>query len=494
MKKMNIFANRRFKYGTMATVLTILFIVGVVIVNIIFSLVLERFPTSVDLTDEKIYQLTEESVEFAKGIDEKVEIIVCKDESELSQSTYSSQPYGKQAVEIINSYAKYNSNVSVEYVDLVKNPEITQEYSEYAIADYSVIVKSGKRVKVVSVNDFIETQVNSQTQQQTLWSAAEKIMTSALMYVTDDKVTKVSVLTGHSESSVDGFSAMLEDNNYEIAQQNITTEEISEDTNMVVLYAPTTDYSEEELAKLDAFLDNQGKFGKNLIYIASINQPDLPNLEAFLAEWGISVGDSYIMETDASNIYDDLGIRFRADFNTETDVDYTADLRQADLPFMAYGNRPLSLEFETNGNRTAQFLITSPDSTVAVPLDSEQLKTFDPDKAEKQSYGIAALGERTKYDGTTPLISSVLVFGSADMFNTALTTNSTYNNNEYTINVVNKLNGKEESLNITSVSFDAEQLEVTQAQYNLTVIIFVILIPLATIIAAIVVWIRRRNK
>lgn len=494
MKKMNIFANRRFKHGSMATVMTILFIVGVVIVNIIFSLVLERFPTSVDLTDEKIYQLSEESVDFAKGIDQKVEIIVCNEESVLSESTYSSQPYGKQAVEIINSYAKYNSNVSVEYVNLVENPNIVQEYSDYTIEENSVIVKTDKRVKVVSVLDFIETRVNNQTQEQTLWSAAEKNMTGALMYVTDDQVMKVSVLTGHGETAVEGFSSLLTDNNYELTNMDITTEEFAEDTNMAVIYAPTLDYTEKELEKLDAFLDNGGKFGKNLVYIASPSQPKLPNLEAFLAEWGIAVENCYVAETNSSNIYDTMGIVFRSDFNTETEVDYLADLRQSSLPFMVQASRGLSLKFETDGNRKAEFLLTSPDTTVGIPLDSEELENFDIDKAEKKSYGIAALGQRTKYDGTTPLTSSVLVFGGDGMFSSNVVNSSAYNNNEYTVNVVNKLNGKEESLNISSVSFDAEALEVTQTQYLLVLVIFVILIPLAALIGAVVVWILRRNK
>ena len=39
-----------------------------------------------------------------------------------------------------------------------------------------------------------------------------------------------------------------------------------------------------EIEKLEKFLYNDGKFGKNLIYMAGINQPKLPKLEAFLEQ------------------------------------------------------------------------------------------------------------------------------------------------------------------------------------------------------------------
>jgi len=61
-------------------------------VNIIASLILDRLPVAADLTSDKIYQLSEESVEFAKSIDMPVQIIVCKDKEDLVGSTI-----GKQA-------------------------------------------------------------------------------------------------------------------------------------------------------------------------------------------------------------------------------------------------------------------------------------------------------------------------------------------------------------------------------------------------------------
>lgn len=488
-------SNRRFRHGTTATVMTVVFVAGVVLVNVIVSLVLDRFPVSVDLTTDKIFQLTDESIEYVEELDQEVSIMVCSDEDSLRNATAGGNAIGNQAVEIMNNYTKYNDNIQVEYVDLLENPSIARDYAEYGdIDEYSVIVSSDKRTRVISINDFIDATTNSQTQETTYRSQAEQVMTSAIMYVTDDEVTTVSVLTGHSELGCEGFTSLLTDNNFEVTEQNIATEDINPDAKLAVIYAPTTDYSAEELQKLDTFLDNDGDFSKNLVYIASAQQPDLPNLESFLEEWGIAVNDSLIVETDGTNIYSStgVGLLFGSEYG-ETDPDYTEGLRQPDLPFLAYQVRPVSALFDASGNRTTSVLLQSRDTSVAVPLDATS-ENFDMDTAEQQSYGIAVMGQRTRYDGTTPYTSSVVVFGSPDLFNEQFISNAQYNNNEYTVNLMNTLCGKENNVNISSVSFDAEQLTVNASQAMVLMVVFRYILPVAMVVCGVVVWLRRRNR
>lgn len=486
MKQPNLFKSRRFKHGTMATVMTVLFVVAVVIVNIIASLILDRLPVEADLTSDKIYQLSDESVEFAKSIDIPVQIIVCKDKEDLEGSTI-----GKQATQIIEKYAQSNSNISVEYIDLLDEPEIATKYSEYNVEDYSVILETDKRTKVVSMNDFIETETDYTTYETTYMSSAEQIMTSALMYVTDDEVMQVSVLTGHSEMDSSALTSMLADNNYEATEQSIVNEEINPDATIAIIYAPTLDYTEDELKKLDDFLDNDGKLGKTLIYVSDYQQKDLPNLNSFLKEWGIEPQSGVIAETDTSNIYDTRGYTYAATYADET---YTEDLRNPDLPFLGNYASPISLLWESDNSRTTTMLLTSSETSILVPTTEEEQANFDASKAEQQAYGLAALSQRTKSGDNEQLTSNVLAFGGTAMFYQNIAGDSRFNNNEYTVNLINKLSGKEASINIASVSFDAEALTVTQGQYTAIFWVFAIVIPVVTLVLGIVIWLRRRNK
>ena len=64
MNKPKFLSSRRFKHGTMATVITIVVVAVVVLVNVVAGLLLGLFPSSLDLTDNNRFQLGEESIEY----------------------------------------------------------------------------------------------------------------------------------------------------------------------------------------------------------------------------------------------------------------------------------------------------------------------------------------------------------------------------------------------------------------------------------------------
>lgn len=78
--KNNIFKSRRFKHGSLATIITIGFIVVLVLINLVFGLLTERFPITIDLTADKRFQLTDSSIEYIKDIKDEVNITVCASE------------------------------------------------------------------------------------------------------------------------------------------------------------------------------------------------------------------------------------------------------------------------------------------------------------------------------------------------------------------------------------------------------------------------------
>ena len=51
---------RHLKYGSLATGLTVMFVAAVVLVNIVATMLFERFPISLDLTGNSIYSVSEE--------------------------------------------------------------------------------------------------------------------------------------------------------------------------------------------------------------------------------------------------------------------------------------------------------------------------------------------------------------------------------------------------------------------------------------------------
>lgn len=476
-------ADKKVKSAGLSVLVTVVFVVVAVLANVVMSMILERLP-DIDLTNNGIYRLTEDSVRVIEPIDQQVELIVCYEEEDLK-----STKYGRQTYEILKGYGRLNGEIRLRFADLLKEPELSSRYGEYGVTSGSIVIRSKDRVKVVSLNDCIETQMDYTNYTYVYQSRAEQVLTSGILFVTDDEVMTASILTGHAEAGCRDMIHYLQENNYRVVEQNISTEEIDPQAQLVFLLAPTTDYASAELEKLDRFLDNDGMFGKTLVYVASHEQPPLPGLESFLAEWGIGVGGGLIVETESSNVYDQQGFMFGALYG-EAVAPYQEQMKNASMPFLGYYCRPLFVLWEEKDNRSAACLIGSGESCTLYPLGEQY---FDPATGEKGAYGLAVLGDRLKYVGTQAHRSYVAAFGSAAMFSSSQIVSDNFGNKDFTVNLINTLAGKQKGISIPSVGFAYEKLQFTRADYTTVSVLFGILIPGIVFVAGTAMWLHRRR-
>ena len=72
----NPFRSKKFKRGSLSVVFTVLFIAGIVLVNIVLNLVLERFNVEADLTSGSIFTLSDETVNYVSGLDDSISFFV----------------------------------------------------------------------------------------------------------------------------------------------------------------------------------------------------------------------------------------------------------------------------------------------------------------------------------------------------------------------------------------------------------------------------------
>ena len=95
---------RQLKHGMMSTVLTIVFVAAVVLVNVIATVLFERYPLTLDLTKEKKFSISDESIEYVEKIDTEVMITIFSTEEDFT----SLSDYTRQAVEVMKKYKQYN--------------------------------------------------------------------------------------------------------------------------------------------------------------------------------------------------------------------------------------------------------------------------------------------------------------------------------------------------------------------------------------------------
>ncbi len=502
MKKNNIFKSRRFKHGTLATVMTIVFVAAIVLVNVIATILLEKFPLNIDLTKDQDYAMAEESKDFLQTIDREVTIRVMTVESDYTSGAVAQQMgfsngsfFALQTLNTLKQCTQYNSNINLEFIDLNKNPQYVNQYTNASVSSDSIIVESDLRYKVMSFGDLFNLNYDNYYYTGTVdiySSHAESDIIGAIMYVTEADPAEVVVLTNNSPIGSEGLTSLLTKNNFSFKEVNLLSEDIPADADLVLIVAPTVDYTAAQIEKLETFMNNGGNYGKRLVYIASYQQNPLPILEGYLAnDWGIQVEDGMLYETNASNMY----MSPYYGFHTLTGEMFAEDIESLNSPVLAPGTRPLKLTFETQNSVTTTTLITSSETTVVQPSDADD--KWDPSKETKQAYPVAAASTRLKYESGTnaELTSTVVVMGSADFFINDFLTANVFLNGDFTVEMFNDLAGKEENtLNLVPKYENTDTLDITLAAANVIMVIFVIILPVAIFLTGLIIWLRRRHK
>jgi len=478
-----ILNNRRFKYGSMATIVTVIFIAAVVVFNIVAIMIVERLPVKVDLTSEKLFDIGSDTIEYVKNVEEDVTITVLATEDDFASGGI----YFQQANEIIKKYPLYTDKINVRYVDLISSPDFAKKYTQ-DLREYDVIVETKERNKLIGSTDLFEITYDDYGNMTDVSAIAEQEITSALMFVTDKNPTTVTILTGRGEQSLPAFETLLSKNAYDVETTNILTEEISDDSDFVIIAGPESDYTQNEIKKLEEFLDNKGEFGKNIIYIASPTQPELPVLDSFLESWGIKIEDGILAETDTSKSYMSVFYNIHQ-FSSDN---YTDKMDVNEPLIIMPVCRPVTALFEERGIITIDKLMKSYDTSVIRPSDANDDWTPADAKTMGEFDSVVDSWKVLLNTGTNAK-SHVFAFGSIGMFSDAILGMSGVNNSDYILSIFNTLSGKEEGIKVIPKSFSGAKLEITSEQANVMTWLFVVILPVAVIAVGIITWVRRRH-
>ena len=484
-----ILNNRRFRMGSFATVLTVIFIAALIILNLIVSAVSNRYPVQIDLTTDKIYGLSDETIEYLKGLEKEVDIYVLATEDGFS----SASDYFLQAKETIKKFPQYTSKVDLSFVDMAKDPSFESKYASYNIGTRDIIVECGSKIQIVKTSDLFTLQYDSSTGYSYIQgSRTDEAITSAIMNVTSDYTPKVTLLTAHSSFDATSFVSLLEQNSFEVITQDLLLEDIDPEAEVAILFAPSQDLDEDQLKKLDAFLDNGGQKGRSLLYFASASQPAMPAMEAFLSEWGIVMEDATVYETDYSRIYNYSPLHSIVDFVNE-------EILEDPSGYMLMPTaRVMDTSFTERDGKTVEVLQKFGPEALAIPNDAGE--DYNIEDAEAYAWPALVLSTLEKSagkvneSGVAVLKSQVIVSASAASCESGLLSSNTFVNGKYYLNLINSVVGRDVNYSVTDKVLDTNTLVMTNTQILGIAAVFVIVIPAALLVWGIVVFMRRRHK
>ena len=507
---------KKLKHGAMATTLTIVFFVFLVLVNIVATKLFEKYPITIDLTEEKIYSITDESADYIKSIDMDVMITVCADE----QAFAGLSTYTQQANEVMKTYSKYNDKIKYQYMDIKSNPDFYKDYTD-EVAQYDIIVETNpkgddgkpiKRTRVIGLIDLVQfndeltemfsqygvsveeyaKQIGNDLTFISYYgnyiesSSAEQAFTSAIMAVTDPSPVTVTFLEGRNElSEFSYFRTLLTANGYTVKTANITTDDIPEDTDVLVIGAPKVDYLPEELDKVDKFLLNDGLLGRQLIYVADYGQSDTPNIDEFLKEYGLEIGKGVVCETYQSN----YAQQNYYTISSEISDDFTQDMTNTSPQLLILGSRPVNPLYEEDGMIKTFKYVTSTDDAYTMDTQSQETLTKG-----KQNYIVLSSKASFGVENDDTYYSNVLAIGGSSIIADQVLAYNQYQNREYILSVVNGLTGKTKGITVTPKVISGNIFDINEGQKTKLKWTFIVIIPAVVLITGLVIWIRRKNK
>ncbi|MEZ3467017.1 MAG: GldG family protein [Schaedlerella sp.] len=287
MEKMKrLFHTTGTAHGMYSVGLTAVVVAIVVVVNLIFGQLPEKY-RSIDVSNSKIYEITDTSREFLKDLDTEVKFTVLAVQEETDERIRT----------FLSKYASLSKHIKVEWIDPVLHPSALQDYDA---SENSIIVSCEEtdRTTAVTFDQIVVVDYSSYYYTGSISENefdGEGQLTSAVNYVTSEEEKQIYRTAGHGESTLPAnITELMDKNNYTVSEWNLLmNQDIPEDCDLLLMNAPANDLTEEER---DAVLSYLAEGGKMMLLLGETNATELPNLAAVMKEYGMEAADGYIAD------------------------------------------------------------------------------------------------------------------------------------------------------------------------------------------------------
>lgn len=450
-------------------------LLGVLLVaaNIGLSMLPEKY-TSFDVTANKVYTLTEDTKKMLAGVDRDVAIYVLADEGSKDTDL-------DKTLQQVDSLSKY---ISVSYISPVSNPKFYYNYTQEQPSDNSLIVVSDTNSTVVDYNDIYVTELDYSTYQSKITGYdGEGQIASAISYVLTDEIPLFYVITGHNELDFEEsfLNAITKENvRYEMLEL-YTVDSIPEDAEGIIINAPTTDFSEDDVKKVTDFLQK----GKNALLVPTWTEESLPNFEKILDYYGVSMVDGMIVEQDRNYYYTQSPYYLIPSVQYDT-VTEKINGQHVFAPFakgLVYDEESEDIHY-TSLLKTSESAFSKKDISDV----SDYKKAADD---EQGPFVISLKAERSADDGKE---TKAVIVATESLFTGDADAIFPGNNMKLFGSIISDLAEYEQSVSIPAKSYDIGFLSFNAQISLMAGILAVIVLPLGCLITGLVVWLKRRKK
>ena len=273
--------------GGVYSLVIVCVVLAILVVTNIFASALPETLTKYDISAVKLYSVTSNTKAVVNGLSEDVTIywvVQSGEEDDIIEN-------------LLGKYDSLSDHISVEKKNPDVYPTFTEQYTDESVPNNSLIVVSGDRSRYVSYNDIYVEDVDVYSYTYTTSFDGEGAITSAIDYVVTEDLPQLYVLEGHGEAELPAtFSEQIEKANMETTSFSLLTEgQVPEEADCVLIYAPSSDISEEEKELLAQYVADGGKL---MVSAGPVEDGSLENLYSLLEDYGITAHEGIVIESD----------------------------------------------------------------------------------------------------------------------------------------------------------------------------------------------------
>lgn len=480
MKKMknikSIFRTTGTKRGAYSVGLTVL----VLAVVIVFNLVIGQIPESlrnIDVSSTKIYEISDTTTDLLDSLDKDVDmkVLAVKDETDDRITTF------------ISRYAALSDKIHVEWIDPVLHPSALTEYDTTENTIVISCEETGRTTTVAFTDILVMDQYSYYYYGTTSYTEfdGEGQLTSAVNYVTNDVERTIYQTTGHGESSLSAtITDLMEKSSYTLSEVNLLmTTSIPEDCDLLLMYAPASDLSEDEVQMLTDYL---GAGGKIMVLLGDTSLADLTNLAGVLSAYGITAADGYI--ADPSRCYQNNPYYIFPELSVSGDMAEGISTQMVLLT----NTHGMTLTDPERDTISVSSFMSSSDQAYAVTEETQKQGSYVLGAVATETISTEEESEEDTSDSAENLESRLTVISAASLIDQSITDSFTQlENTQIFMNAVSANFDGVQNLSIAAKSLSVEYNTVQHAGLFSMLMIFGI--PAVILIGGFVVWFRRRK-
>ncbi|MBR6897528.1 MAG: Gldg family protein [Lachnospiraceae bacterium] len=464
----------------------------VAVIAVVVNLVAGQLPESVkniDISQAQLFSIGDTTKSIVRALEEDVTVyVLAKDGQE-----------DKTVMQMLGKYTDQSSRVKVSVIDPDKNPVLLKNNNLSAedLSGYTdLLVVSAKRSKFISYrsiysylygdNAYYMYMYYGDTQYLATNYCGEKLVTSAISYVTTDDLPKMYTLTGHGEVGfTSAISSLLAENNYVVEDLNLISQAaVPEDCDVLAIIDPSSDLTEEEMTLIQNYIVHGGDC---IIINYSGKQKDMLNYNRLLAYYGVVVhSDGYVFEPAGYNynqvawtLYEPVSQAHEITKNIKNGAVLTSYVQ----PILQYDDKRNTLKIET-------LISSSAGSWYRTDLESKLYnEKIDSDVDGPFDLAVLITDQTNEGEGRIVLFSTYDIIASKYVEG-----NQPFANAEVFINSVNYLCSLSTTISIPAKSADTKLNAVSTSDYYVSLAIFVIILPVIILITGFVIWFRRRRR